>query len=41
MRVRLMRDFIKKIPIPKRLIDYRDTRLKVLILGAMPNGVKS
>lgn len=41
MRVSLTRDFVKKIPIPKRPIDYRDTRLKGLILRAMPSGVKS
>ena len=41
MRVNLTRDFIKKIPIPDRPVDYRDTRLKGLILRITPTGVKS
>lgn len=41
MRVSLTRDFIKKVPTPDRPVDYRDTRLKGLILRAMPTGVKS
>lgn len=41
MRVALTRDFIKKIPDPEKPTDYRDTRLKGLLLRAMPSGVRS
>jgi len=41
MRISLTRDFVKKVPIPDRPVDYRDTRLKGLILRVMPTGVKS
>lgn len=41
MRISLTRDFVKKVPIPNRPVDYRDTRLKGLILRVMPTGVKS
>ena len=41
MRVKLTRDFVKNVPVPHKQTDYRDTRLKGLILRAMPTGVKS
>ena len=41
MRISLTRDFVKKVSIPERPVDYRDTRLKGLILRVMPSGVKS
>ncbi len=41
MRVALTREFIKKIPDPPKPIDYRDTRLKGLVLRVMPTGVRS
>lgn len=41
MRVKLTREFVKKIPDPEKPTDYRDTRLKGLLLRAMPSGVRS
>ena len=41
MRVALTRDFVKKIAVSEKQIDYRDTRLKGLVLRVMPSGVKS
>jgi hypothetical protein len=41
VRTSSTREFIKKIPIPNQPIDYRDTRLKGLLLRALPSGVKS
>lgn len=41
MRVALTRDFVKKIAVTGKQIDYRDTRLKGLVLRVTPSGVKS
>jgi Arm DNA-binding domain len=41
MRISLTRDFVKKVPTPDRPVEYRDMRLKGLILRVMPTGVKS
>lgn len=41
MRVALTREFVRKIVVPERPIDYRDTRLKDFLLRVMPSGVKS
>lgn len=41
MRVKLTREFVKKIADPDSPIEYRDTRLKGLVLRVMPSGVRS
>ena len=41
MRVAMTQMLIDKIPAPKSRMDYRDTRLKGLVLRIFPSGVKS
>lgn len=41
MRVALTRDFVKKLEATGKPEDYRDTRLKGLVLRVLPSGVKS
>lgn len=41
MRVAMTQMLIDKLPVPKSRIDYRDTRLKGLVLRIFPSGVKS
>jgi len=41
MRVRMTKEFVKKLADPDKPTDYRDTRLKGLVLRALPTGVRS
>jgi len=41
MRIALTQSIIDGLPVPAKRQDYRDTRLKGLVLRAMPSGVKS